>query len=807
MDTLFKNSSRFSSLSLKDLLEARDTFHYHLMNKKNVVATAVGLYRMRKKDPVDDVPKPTPSAPRRTLFNSEIRPNSWPCVYVFVTEWAEEVNLAKTDPSDVVPRTLYLSDGRTVPVCVIEARKQDFATDLRVEPKQLIPRNLLGPGTPILNEDSQGMTRIATAGCVVRDAERYYLLTNRHALGTAGTEIKAIQGSHVLRVGVNTSKGITREPFGEIYPAFSSHRQHLLMDVGLVDIDDITRWKTQFVGIPDPCPVLDLYDNSFDLKLIGMKVVGDSAVSGKIRGEIHGLFHRFKAMGGSEYIADFLIGPETRTPVEERKEGDGENVAFAVHHGDSGTVLFIEHEERDEHGREYNPPKLSYYPFSLLWGRNEFIEEGKRLARPFALATSLSTSLDRLNLDLVRDLNADLEYIWGWVGHYVIGGTLPGALGLLNSTNLKKFAEKNLELLSIMPNDVLGNDPKVLEKGATSAAHPQFVPLADVPDNVWKSNVNFFTTEDATGKHRHAGPGNRGQTDNPNHFADIDLPYKGAATFLDFVLADPGKNLKPAVWLDYYATNKPKYDAWATALGEPIAPKQKHWGALPFRVWQLFNSMIAAANAGQEPEFLVAGGVLIHYIGDACQPLHTSYLSQGDPAHIVHRPEATEKMMMEADGVHSGYEDEMINYGFQTKDLNSLIVAEIKRQETVAAEKIAVMKNGLDAAKGVMALIAATRKTLLPGDIVKKWVEFHHLKKEVREESMWDEFGTKTVECMARGSRYLAKFWHDAWVQGKGDTKIGQGSKRTKTQIKTLYDDKTFVPSVALDKYPGILGL
>src|SRR6185436_11528361 len=80
MDTLFKNSSRFSSLSLKDLLEARDMFHYHLMNKKNVVATAVGLYRMRKIDPPDQYPKPTPKAPRRTLFNSAIRPNSWPCV-------------------------------------------------------------------------------------------------------------------------------------------------------------------------------------------------------------------------------------------------------------------------------------------------------------------------------------------------------------------------------------------------------------------------------------------------------------------------------------------------------------------------------------------------------------------------------------------------------------------------------------------------------------------------------------------------------------------------------------------------------
>ncbi|HEX5000510.1 MAG TPA: hypothetical protein VFY29_19965 [Terriglobia bacterium] len=803
MDTLFKNSSRFSSLSLKDLLEARDLFHYHLLNKKNVVATAIGLYRMRRKDPPDERPKPTPRAPRRTLFNSEIRPDSWPCVYVYVSEWDEEERLSKADPSDVVPRTLYLPDGRTVPVCVIEARKQSFDMDLRVEPRQLVPRNLLGPGAAILNEDGQGMTRVATAGCVVRDGERYYALTNRHALGPIGSVIKAVRGSRSARIGVNSSKGITRESFAEIYPAFMSHHQHLLMDVGLVDLDDITQWKTQFVGIPEPCPVLDLYDNSFDLKLIGMKVVGDSAVSGQIRGEIHGLFYRFKAMGGSEYIADFLIGPETGPHAEEeREEKPNENITFAVHHGDSGTVLFIEHEEIDAHGRTYSPRRFSYYPFSLLWGRNEFIEQGKRLSRPYALATSLSTALDRLNLDLVRDINADQEYIWGWVGHYVIGGMLPVALGLLASPKLKKFVEKNLELLTVTPDDALGNDPKVLKQGATNAAHPRFVQLADVPDNVWKGNVNFYQTEDSNGKkHRVAGPGSRGSADNPNHFADIDLPYQAFTTFLEFNLADPVNHLKPQVWIDYYASVKPMYDAWAAALGEPKPTRQKHWGALPFRVWQLFDAMVVAAGAGNQVDFLVAGGVLIHYIGDACQPLHTSYLSQGDPDRVVDRPHSPGKKM-EADGVHAGYEDEMIDYGFLEKSLAALIETEIQRQEADPGETIAAMSNGFEAAKGLLDLIAATRKTLLPGDIVEKWVEFHPLSKAEREEAMWTAFGTQTVECMARGSRYLARFWRDAWTQGHGDTKIGQGAKRTKTEVKSRYNDKNFVPSMALDKYP-----
>src|SRR6187399_2852887 len=111
MDTLFKTSSTFASLSLKDLAEARNLFHYHLMNKKNVVATALGLYRIRKSDPWPDRDHQpqhvrNPEEERRTLFNSEVRPYSWPCIYVFVSSWEYETTLSKKDPSDIVPKAL-----------------------------------------------------------------------------------------------------------------------------------------------------------------------------------------------------------------------------------------------------------------------------------------------------------------------------------------------------------------------------------------------------------------------------------------------------------------------------------------------------------------------------------------------------------------------------------------------------------------------------------------------------------------------------------------------------------------------------
>jgi hypothetical protein len=49
----------FVLLTLRDLLSAREQFHLHLMHKPNVVATAVGRYRIRKSDPPPDKGNPS----------------------------------------------------------------------------------------------------------------------------------------------------------------------------------------------------------------------------------------------------------------------------------------------------------------------------------------------------------------------------------------------------------------------------------------------------------------------------------------------------------------------------------------------------------------------------------------------------------------------------------------------------------------------------------------------------------------------------------------------------------------------------
>jgi hypothetical protein len=805
MGTLFKASSNFASLSLRDLVEARDLFHFHLLNKKNVVATAVGLYRIRKDDPWPGRDEPNPpharrhDVGRRTLFNSEVRPYSWPCVYVFVSDWEQENSLADTDPTDVVPQALYLPDGRSVPVCVIEAREQPWSKDLRVQP--VASRNLLGPGSAIVNRDGQGMDRIGTVGCIVRDGERYYALTNRHVVGEAGTAIEALQVHRTPHIGVAAEKGLTRRDFKDVYPSFPSTRQHLLMDVGLVDLDDMTQWKTEVPGISPMGPVVDLYDNSLSLRLITMKVAGRSAISGIIRGEIHGLFYRYKAMGGAEYVADLLIGPETwGSHIDHRIEQGESNKAFGVHHGDSGTLLFLEHVEPDAEGRGPHPRKAdhgtkTYLPLALLWGREEIFTDNRLASRPYALATSLSTALDLLDLDYVEDINRDQTYVWGWVGHYEIGRSLALATDVLSSEKLRAFIGKNRDSLSLEPDDALDNDPRVQHSPSDD---PAFVPLADVPDNVWKSNVNFTMVTGADGrKHHQTGPGSRGQDDNANHFADLDLPYEGSKTFLELNGEDPDTYLNPKAWVAYFAAMKEQhFAAWDKAMGSRPG---NHWGALPFRVHQLFDTMVAAAKAGDQNLFLVAGGALIHYVGDACQPLHASYLSQGDPDRVTTRPKSG-KPVLEADGVHSGYEDTMIAYGYQKANLDVKLKARMVALGQDPGEVIGSIGSGYGASKAIIDLITKTQTDITPRSIIDKWVELKGA--EGKPAKMWAAFGDMTVKVMARGTRYLASIWQAAWDLGDGDANIGSGNVAEQKDLMKLYNDASVVPSIPLDRYP-----
>jgi hypothetical protein len=113
--TIFPPRRDYASLSIKDLLDARDAYRLQLSSLDNVVATAVGRYFIHKNDwyaknpPTKPRPKDYPRVSQpRTIANSVIQPWSWPAVLIFVRDWADNKSLGdKCGPAK------SLSTGRT----------------------------------------------------------------------------------------------------------------------------------------------------------------------------------------------------------------------------------------------------------------------------------------------------------------------------------------------------------------------------------------------------------------------------------------------------------------------------------------------------------------------------------------------------------------------------------------------------------------------------------------------------------------------------------------------------------------------
>ena len=218
------NARSFSSLSVKDLLDARDAYHVHLCHLDNVFATAIGRFLIRDSDPDHDHyvsvserrAKRDGSSNARTLENSTAKPWSWPCVLVFVTEWETPAQLRKSR-GRVVPQFLYLDDGRIIPTCVVKA---SLYQGPRSEPPSLkYTSHMIGGGYPLLT-DVQGAEHVGSVGCLVTDGARLYALSNQHVVGEPGSEVFAVVKGRRSRLGATAPppRQIRKRPFAEVYP-------------------------------------------------------------------------------------------------------------------------------------------------------------------------------------------------------------------------------------------------------------------------------------------------------------------------------------------------------------------------------------------------------------------------------------------------------------------------------------------------------------------------------------------------------------------------------------------------------------
>ena len=758
----------FNALSLSDLLEAREAAHVHLARKQGVIATAIGRYLIRENDPNSRDPHAVYHGDKdrlgpRRLDNSVITKWSWPCVLVFVRSWRLADDFRR-DPENYISPSIDLPDGRQVPICVVEAAPQTAAWEPMTPSISDQPRRYCG-GIPVYSE-VQGHERFGTLGCLVTDGTTTYALTAAHVAGRANAVSRAFCAGELNQIGTAEEKQVVRQPFEKIYPTLPGKYVDSCLDAGLIRVNDIEEWSAAVHGIGAVGELISIDMNTLSLSLIGAPVRAHGAASGLIEGQILALFFRYQALGGYDYVADLLIGPRrNKGPLKTRS-------------GDSGSIFFYDHVEasasaeaekaRSSNRRDANQAEIEEYaaevhkktiaayeekerageaeswrPLALQWGGQRFFgapaADGNS-SFPFALATSLSTICRELSVEVIRGWDVALPEYWGEVGHFTIGGVACDLISL-NSTTLKNLFLNNRVNIGF-------DDASLVSGNITGLGPFGMVPLADVPDDVWRSPIASI------GRPKDA----------PTHYSDMDQP--GATGQTLFQICANAANIRPSVWLNYY---------------HGIGTQPAFQGSLPFRIKQIFELMVQYVSAGRVNEYICASGILAHYVGDACQPLHASRLHNKN-------------------GVHSPYETVMLN---ENRGVNGVL----QKTRLALAGRLgdSEILNGAMAAERTIGLMLRVRDILSPEEIVEVWNEQNPNSPNYTK--MWEKLGPKTGACMAEGALLLASLWQSAWRVGNGDQHINTSVLIPYSELSNLFRPNgtghgaQFLPSLYLSEY------
>ena len=747
----------YASLSTRDLLDARDQYHWHLVHKRNVIGTAIGLYHIRKSEEwptqersaravaaartVAAARSGTPSEPR-TFENSEVREYSWPCVLVLVHTWVDPTAFgtgpdAALPAEDMVPNTLYLPDGRTVPVCVI---KVDTAVpDPSLLPAWTWPKSVIGGGFPLISS-TQGVQHTASVGDLVTDGHSVYAVTSRHVAGPPGHPVSTILGGHLVEIGRSSHHQLTRRPFTDVYPDFPGRRTFLTLDAALVEVSDVNQWTSQVYGLPPAGELADLSEHNIGLKLINARVVAYGAASGQLRGRIAALFYRHRSIGGYDDVTDFLIAPDPDGPSSQ--PGDSGTVWHLIEAGDTGPLL---------------------RPIALQWGGQGVLSADAGSAYNFALATGLTNVLRLLDVDLVVDFNTGPQPFWGKTGHYSLATF---ACGQVTEPGLRTLLTENVDRISFPAANLA---PRDIDKATKDAKKNHgFVPLADVADVIWKNLPSQVPGGRDTSPR--SGP------EHPTHYADIDEPRPDdRQTLRGLSMQDPDHNVTVPVWQSFY-----------DGLGHHASAER---GLLPFRVWQFFTAMIGALTRNDLVGYLCAAGLMAHYVGDACQSLHGSMLADG-------LPDGTGK------GVHSAYETSMIDH-----HAAEIVAALPGRLQELAADPLPQVDTGQRAAAAVVALMDRTARAIDPASLVRIYAATRGGNSQAVTAKLWQAFSPATITILADGARTLAMIWESAWILGNGPGRFSGDALRAidRDTLQALYENPDFVPSLDLDHIAAAL--
>src|SRR5262249_3129728 len=186
------------------------------------------------------------------------------------------------------------------------------------------------------------------------------------------------------------------------------------------------------------------------------------------------------------------------------------------------------------------------------------------------------------------------------------------------------------------------------------------------------------------------------------------------------------------------------------AVKKQFPTEHESRGLLPFRVWQIYDAMVSFVREGKVAEFVAAAGILSHYVGDSCQPLHISFLFNGDPDHTVpgtvrdHKTEE-KKPGRAARGTvfHGAYEEVMID-----RHVQEFIPGVDSKLQPPPHPPL--VKGGHAAAVAVVDLMQQTFETIPPREIINEFLKVEDEKPAAPADAIWGGLRERRVPVVGR---------------------------------------------------------
>ena len=616
----------------------------------------------------------------------------------------------------------------------------------------------------------QGVVELGTLGCLVQREGTTYALTNRHVAGPTGETVFARLRGEAVPIGTSDGLAVAKQTLKSLFPDFGASHVFVNLDAGLVRLDDLSRWTSQVYGIGEIGEVFDATASTLTLDLLGLPVRAFGGASGVLEGEIKALFFRYQSLGDFDYVSDVLIGtrsaaakPDPRRPARPSPE---------THPGDSGTIWFydppttpkpavrgVELHPSDPPDRGLNARRLR--PIAMQWGGQRVaLADGTKSA--FALGTFVSTVCRALDVEIVRTWSTGHDEYWGKLGHFAVGWKACDLVGGALFDLMKRTSRTSASGTTSSRRAARSRWTQRL-RAARRRARLRLIAASS-------SSTPARRRAPALRRHRHQAIDGGPSMLEACRKNEEDRPVGLAGLLRGFAQAGCGPDA----------------------------------GALPFRVWQLWDLMVSALKKKDVKTFVAAGGVMAHYVGDASQPLHTSYLHHGRLPMVV-KPKGKYPVAHDSDAfaafkktraakIHGIYEEQMLEIdtlaALQAVDA---ALAKVKIKDDV--------KNGWSAARATFDLMSDAHERLSPDTIID--ADDPSLSDTDRAKRLWANATVRkeTVRSLAASVATLARLWASAWRQGNGKAVPKAKLKAfTEKEMGSLCRSKTFAPALTLDQ-------